>query len=72
MIALRHEQDAVTAFLVNALIAISLVVAGRVFTDYLISIGRQCRVTQHRTILIGGGGLPQSSSRFLATTPDTG
>jgi exopolysaccharide biosynthesis polyprenyl glycosylphosphotransferase len=72
VIALRHEQDAVTAFLVNALIAISLVAAGRVFTEYLISIGRQRRVTQHRTILIGGGGLAAELVQILGGHPEYG
>ena len=46
VIALRHEQESVTAFLVNASIAIGLVVVGRVVTGHLISAGRRCRVTR--------------------------
>jgi exopolysaccharide biosynthesis polyprenyl glycosylphosphotransferase len=72
IIALRHEQDAVTAFLVNASIAIGLVVAGRVVTGYLVSAGRRSRVTQHRTILIGGGPLAAELAQILRKHPRYG
>jgi exopolysaccharide biosynthesis polyprenyl glycosylphosphotransferase len=72
VIALRHEQDAVTAFLVNASIAIGLVVAGRVVTGHLISTGRRSRVTRHRTVLIGGGGLAAELAQILREQPRYG
>lgn len=72
VIALRHEQDTVTSFLVNASIAIVLVVAGRVVTGHLVSIGRRNRVTQHRTILIGGGALAAELAQILREHPRYG
>ena len=72
VIALRHEQDSLTAFLVNALIAIGLVVVGRVVTGQLISMSRRYRVTRHRTILIGGGGLAAELAQILAAHPRYG
>ena len=50
VIALRHEQDAVTTFLVNAAAAVGLVGAGRLGTTCLVAAGRRRRVTQHRTV----------------------
>ena len=41
VIALRHEQEAVTKFLVNVLIAAGLVIAGRLATTRLIAWSRQ-------------------------------
>jgi len=72
VIALRHEQDAVTSFLVNALIAICLVFVGRLVTSQLISMSRKCRVTRHRTILIGGGGLAAELVQILGNHPRYG
>jgi exopolysaccharide biosynthesis polyprenyl glycosylphosphotransferase len=72
VIALRHEQETVTVFLVNALIAIGLVLVGRVVTGHLISFGRRCRVTRHRTIIIGGGGLAAELAQILREHPRYG
>ena len=72
VIALRHEQDAVTAFLVNALIAVGLVVAGRLVTTQLIFFGRLHRVTRHRTILIGGGAVAAELVQILREHPRYG
>ena len=71
-IALRHEQDSVVAFLVNALLAIGLVIAGRLVTSQLISTGRRARVTRHRTILIGGGALAAELTQILHDHPRYG
>lgn len=72
VIALRHEQETVTIFLVNAAIAIGLVLVGRVSTTWLVGLGRRRRVTQHQTILIGGGGLAAELAEILRQHPRYG
>jgi exopolysaccharide biosynthesis polyprenyl glycosylphosphotransferase len=72
VIAMRHEQDAVTTFLVNAALATGLVVAGRLGTTRLVALGRGRRVTQHRTVLIGGGALTAELSAILRRHPRYG
>ena len=72
VIALRHEQDAVAAFLVDAAIATGLVVAGRVVTGQLVAAGRRRRLDEHRTVLIGGGGLSAEIAQILRTHPAYG
>ena len=72
VIALRHEQDTVTVFLVNAAAAVGLVVAGRFGTTCLVASGRRQRVTQHRTVLIGGGGLAAELAEVLRRHPRYG
>ncbi|MDT7581569.1 MAG: hypothetical protein QOK35_2833, partial [Pseudonocardiales bacterium] len=72
VIALRHEQDDVTTFLIDAAVAIGLVVVGRFATGQLIGAGRRRRVTQHRTGLIGGGALAAELAQILATHPAYG
>ncbi|WP_211366179.1 sugar transferase [Pseudonocardia kunmingensis] len=57
VIALRHEQAAVTTFLVNVASSIGLVVAGRLVTTRLISWSRRWQLTSHRVVVIGGGPL---------------
>ena len=65
VIALRHEQEAVTTFLVNVSIVIGLVLAGRVVTSRLILWSRHREVTVHRTVLIGGGPLAAELAGIL-------
>jgi exopolysaccharide biosynthesis polyprenyl glycosylphosphotransferase len=72
IIALRHEQASVTIFLVNAALAIGLVVAGRVATTCLVAAGRRRRVTRHRTVLIGGGALAAELTEILRRHPRYG
>jgi exopolysaccharide biosynthesis polyprenyl glycosylphosphotransferase len=72
VIALRYEQDSVTAFFQNATIAIGLAVAGRVVTTRLINSSRQRRVTVHRTVLIGGGPLAAELTQILDRHPRYG
>ena len=55
VIALRHEQESVTTFLVNTATCVGLVVLGRVATTQLIGWSRRHGITAHRTLLIGGG-----------------
>ncbi|MCA1672214.1 MAG: sugar transferase [Actinobacteria bacterium] len=69
VIALRHEQEAVTAFLVNVAISVGLVVAGRAATTQVIAWSRQRRVTAHPTVLIGGGGLAAELTEILRNHP---
>lgn len=63
--ALRHDQNGVTTFLTNAAIAIAFVVAGRIVTVQLISLGRRSGITVHRTLLIGGGPLGAELQKIL-------
>src|SRR5689334_9507477 len=72
VIAMRHEQDSVTTFLVNAAVAIGLVVAGRFGTTWLVAEGRRRRVTSHPTILIGGGGLAAELAEIVRNHPRYG
>jgi exopolysaccharide biosynthesis polyprenyl glycosylphosphotransferase len=71
-IALRHEQEAVSVFLVDAMIAIALVVAGRFVTGQLVLAGRRSRISQHRTIIMGGGGLAAELAQILDAHPGYG
>ena len=70
--ALRHDQSGVTIFLTNALIAIGLVVVGRMVTVQLIFLGRRRRITNHRTLLIGGGRLSVDLHEILTAQPRYG
>jgi exopolysaccharide biosynthesis polyprenyl glycosylphosphotransferase len=55
--ALRHEQEAVTSFLVAVVWVLVLFVAGRVVTMQVVLFGRRRRIVAHRTLLVGGGPL---------------
>ncbi len=59
VIALRHEQEAVTNFLVDVAAAIGFVLVGRLVTTQLIRWSRSRRFTEHRAVMIGGG--PQAA-----------
>ena len=72
VIAVRHQQDAVTNFLNNAAIAIALVVVGRALTVQLIFFGRRRQITNHRTLLIGGGRLGNELYKIIASQPRYG
>ena len=65
VIALRHEQDSVVAFLNDALLVIGLVVGGRVFTTQLISWARRKRLIQHHVVMIGGGPVAADLCRVV-------
>ena len=70
--ALRHDQSAVTSFLDNAVIAVGLVVLGRLVTSLLINWSRRRRWSTHPTILIGGGALAAELVRILDRYPRYG
>jgi exopolysaccharide biosynthesis polyprenyl glycosylphosphotransferase len=72
VIALRHEQEAVTTFLVNTVICVGMVVLGRAATTQLIGWSRRRRVTAHQTLLIGGGALAAELARILHDNPRYG
>jgi exopolysaccharide biosynthesis polyprenyl glycosylphosphotransferase len=65
VIALRHDQDDVTTFLVNVTITIGLVVVGRVLSTQMISWSRRRRITAHGTVLVGGGALAVELAQIL-------
>lgn len=70
--ALLHQQTEVTEFLATAVFAIGLVIAGRVFTNQLILLGRRRRVVAHRTVIIGGGVVAAELSVLLERHPQYG
>jgi exopolysaccharide biosynthesis polyprenyl glycosylphosphotransferase len=72
VIALRHEQEAVTIFLVDAAIAFGLVVAGRIAVTQLILWSRRHQVTAHPTVVIGGGPLAAELAHILTNHPRYG
>jgi exopolysaccharide biosynthesis polyprenyl glycosylphosphotransferase len=72
VIALRHEQESVTRFLVDTAVTICLVAAGRVATTQLILWSRRRRVTVHPTILIGGGPLAAELAQLLSRYAEYG
>lgn len=72
VIALRHDQVAVTAFLGYAAISLGLVVAGRVVTTNLIVWSRRRRTTTHPTIMVGGGALAAELAQILNRYPRYG
>ena len=72
VIAVRHEQDQVTTFLVNTAISICLVIIGRMLTTHLITWSRRHRVTVHRTVIIGGGALAAELVQILQQHPRYG
>jgi exopolysaccharide biosynthesis polyprenyl glycosylphosphotransferase len=72
VIALRHEQEAVTTFLVNAAISIGLVVVGRVLTTQVVAWARRRRLAVHPTVLIGGGPLAAELAHVLLERPAHG
>lgn len=65
VIALRHEQEAVTLFLTNVAISTGLVLLGRVVTTQLVAVGRRSQVTRHRVVLIGGGPLAADLAEII-------
>ncbi|MGH3565069.1 MAG: sugar transferase [Pseudonocardia sp.] len=69
VIALRHEQEAVTAFLVNVAASSGLVVAGRFATTQLIGWSRRRRLTAHFTVMVGGGPLAAELAEILRDNP---
>ncbi len=64
-IALLPGSGMVTDFLQNAVIAIALVVVGRIATSQLIIFSRRRRISHHRTVLIGGGPTSAELIRIL-------
>jgi exopolysaccharide biosynthesis polyprenyl glycosylphosphotransferase len=72
VIALRHEQEAVTTFLEDVVVSVCLVLLGRVVITQLILWSRRRRLTVHRTILIGGGPLAAELAHILGHHPRYG
>lgn len=72
IIALRHQQEDVTAFLANVAVSIGLVLAGRVVTTQIIGWSRVRSMTEHRLVLIGGGPLAMELAQVLRDNPRYG
>jgi exopolysaccharide biosynthesis polyprenyl glycosylphosphotransferase len=72
VIALRHDQQAVTTFLQNITMGMGLVVAGRCATTRLARWARERYIVRHRTVLVGGGPLATEITRILARQPRYG
>jgi exopolysaccharide biosynthesis polyprenyl glycosylphosphotransferase len=72
VIALRHDQEAVATYLVNAVIAVALVLAVRFLTTYVIAWSRRRRITVHRTVFVGGGPLATELAQILDAHPRYG
>lgn len=72
VIAFRHEQETVAVFLVNVVIVIGLVAAGRIASTWAISWSRRRRITAHRTVLVGGGPLAAELAKILEEHPRYG
>lgn len=70
--ALRHEQAAVTSFLVVSVWVLALFVLGRFVTMSLVLLARRRRIAAHRTLLVGGGPLAEDLAGTLAAQPRYG
>jgi exopolysaccharide biosynthesis polyprenyl glycosylphosphotransferase len=70
--ALRHEQEAVTSFLVTAAQAGGLFLAGRAVTYWLVRLGRRRGVVTHRTLIVGGGPLAGELATIIGRYPQYG
>ena len=70
--ALRHEQEAVTSFLITVLASIALFLLGRVLTTHLVLWARAHRLVTHRTLLVGGGNLALELATIIGRSPQYG
>lgn len=70
--AVRHQQAAVTSFLVVAVWVLVLFVMGRVVTMQIVLLGRRRRIVVHRTLLVGGGALSTELATILGRYPQYG
>lgn len=70
--ALRHEQLAVTSFLVTAAQASGLFLLGRGVTLWLVRFGRRRGVVTHRTLIVGGGPLATELATIIRRYPQYG
>lgn len=60
-----HQKPHVLIFFETACQAVALVVVGRVITTRVIAMGRRYGVTQHHTVLVGGGPTAAELARIL-------
>jgi len=60
-----HQRDAVVTFFETACQATALVLVGRFVTTRLIAYGRQSRIIEHHTVLVGGGPLAVELAQIL-------
>jgi len=67
-----HQKSNVLIFLETACQAVGLVILGRVLTTRIIASARRRGITQHRTILVGGGPVASELARILSEHPEYG
>lgn len=72
VILYMHHKSEVLTFLETACQAVVLVIVGRVITTRLIATGRRSGITQHPTVLIGGGPVAAELARILAAHREYG
>lgn len=70
--ALRHEHEALTSFLSTAVVAIGLLIVGRLLTTQTILLARRRRVVAHPTLIVGGGTLAGEIIELLQRHPRYG
>lgn len=71
-ILFAHQKAAVLTFIETACQSVLLVVVGRLITTRLIAVGRRYKLTQHHTILIGGGPVAAELAKILTEHPEYG
>jgi exopolysaccharide biosynthesis polyprenyl glycosylphosphotransferase len=72
VIALRHDQDAVTSFLNQSLPTLALLIAGRVLTTQIILWARRRVFVAHSTLIVGGGPVAAELVDTLGRCPQYG
>jgi exopolysaccharide biosynthesis polyprenyl glycosylphosphotransferase len=72
VIALRHDAEAVTSFLVTSTTTAALLVGGRVLTSQVILWARRRGSVAHRTIIVGTGPVATELVAVLARYPQYG
>lgn len=72
VILYMHQKSQVWVFLETATQAVGLVILGRFATARLIALARKRGLSNHRTILVGGGPVALELTRILSEHPEYG
>ncbi len=72
VILFLHQKEQVLVFFETACQAIVLVIVGRFLTMRLIATSRRRRMTEHSTVLIGGGAVGAELARILSEHAEYG